>query len=200
MVLKFVELFDNLFPKGKAWDENQENITKLKAGLSDEFGRVYDDITTFYKNFNIIKKFELSKIHGKDYLLDIDKFSNSEIQHIIVEYIYGNYTMNELIDDFATFIGANITFLTPSPPITFTYEFPAEFGDVTVGTNMQVFVEFADGTSCENYGKIVYLVNFFKPPYLLVGFSNKPIGGSKLFEMGTSKFGEGFGTQVVCEL
>ncbi len=199
MVLKFVNLFDSLFPKGKAWDENQDNITKLKNGLSDEFGRIYDNITTFYQNFNIINKFELAKLHGKDYLLDVDLFSNSEIQHIIVEYIYGNYSLQEMIEDFATFIGADIEFLNPAPPMEFIFTFPSEFGDENVNSNMQIFIEFADGTTCEHYRKIVYLVNFFKPPYLLAEFSNAPAGGIQLFEMGSAEFGHRFGEEVTCD-
>lgn len=198
MVLKFVELFDSLFPTGQAWDENQENITKLKNGLSDEFGRVYDKITTFYENFNIINKFELSKFHGKDYGLDVDLLSNPELQHIIVEYIYGDYDLKSLVEDFAIFIGANISFVLPAPLIEFTYEFPAEFGDEAIGSNMQIFIEFADGSTCIEFRKIIYIVNFFKPPYLQVDFTNPPTLGVQLLEMGRSEFADPFGQTVTC--
>lgn len=198
MVLKFVNILTDFFPKGKAWDENQENITKLKEGLSDEFGRIYDNINSFYENFNIINKFELAKFHGRDYDLDVILLDNTELQHIIVNYIYGNYTLEELIEDFASFIGASITIIKPSPLIEFAFEFPAEFGDENVGPNMQLFIEFAEGSTCIEFRKIKYIVNFFKPPYLQVDFTNPPASGVKPFTLGDSQFGEGFGEEVPC--
>jgi len=201
MVIKFVDLFTRLFPKGKAWDENQINITYLKNGLSDEFGRIYDKITAFYQNFNLLNSYELSNFHALDYLLNVNIFNKRELQHIIVEYIYGNYEFRDLIEDFANFIGINLTYLKPTPAFKFgRSKFGDKFGIDGVEPNMQIFIEFDVDATCDHYRKIVYLVMFFKPPYLQVDFSAQPLSSYDVFKFGKSKFGTQFKTIVPCTL
>jgi len=201
MVLKFVSLFDRLFPKGKAWEENQENITQLKEGMSDEFGRVHTDITTFYQNFNIINKYELANFHGLDYGLNTRILTNRELQHIIVQYIYGNIEFKDLIEDFANFIGATIEYINPNLPFIFgSSQFGDTFGDSTLSEHMELLIRFDAGTTCSQYVKLTYIVNFFKPPYLKVTYSEQPLAANDPFIFGSSQFGDKFKEIVPCTL
>ncbi|MDA0778784.1 MAG: hypothetical protein O3C19_06960 [Bacteroidetes bacterium] len=201
MVLKFTKLLTDLFPKGKAWDENQDNIAKLKNGMSDEFGRIHTEANVFYKDFDLLNNDSLALTHGKDYRLDIELLNNREVQHIITEYIYSDIEFKDLIEDFAIFIGATITLIKPAPPIEFTFVFPVEFGDPTVEPNMQIFISVDASTTCEQYKKIVYITNFFKPPHIQVDFSSGAASGvTPMIFSENNQFPMSFGVDSICTI
>ena len=74
MAIKFIKIIDDLLPKGKIW-ENQPTFNKIKDGFSKEVNRVYNAITTFKEDFNIINSSNLATEHAKDYKLNTNDLS-----------------------------------------------------------------------------------------------------------------------------
>lgn len=206
MALKFEELLTRHFPKGKIWSYPSPNLTAIKKGLAIEFNRIYEAITDFYNDFNILNSSNLAKLHAKDYFLDETIFTNDELQHIIVEYIYGSYTLKDLVIDFANFIGEPLEYIDTEPDIGFgVFEFGNEitgqFGDYRELGLMVIKLSLPLDISCDNYAKIKYIVDFFKPPYLRVLFENEPYCpiNPEDFIFNTSLFGDRFGSSAIVE-
>tara|TARA_B110000858_G_C17721529_1_gene435482 strand:+ start:238 stop:846 length:609 start_codon:yes stop_codon:yes gene_type:complete len=201
LVLKFVKVLTDLLPKGKAWEESDGNLQKLKHGISDELGRVHTQITRFYNDFNILNSSKLANTHALDYGLISNRFTDDEMQHIIVEYVHGDYTLQAIIQDFSSFIGATVVFSTPAPsPVFGKMVFPFEFSTVSEDMLFWLRYEFGAQTTCLQYQKINYLANFFKPPHVKLTQDNTPIGGIQVFEFGSSQFGNSFGEIIECEI
>ena len=200
MDLKFVTLLKSFFPKGKIW-EFQTNFNYLINGLSVEYGRAYNTAKEFYNNFNIIEKETLADIHSDDYLIVSGLYSKLELQRIIVEYLNKDFAFKTIIEDFATFTGIPISWQNPHKPFIFgSSEFGDFFGDADNPGIMELLIKFEPDVTCREYNKIVWLVEYLKPPYLDVQYTNEPVSASDLFTFGSSKFGDKFLNIVPCEL
>jgi len=197
MDLKFVTLLKSFFPKGKIW-EFQTNVNYLIDGLSVEYGRAYDASKEFYNNFNIINSEVLASPHGRDYLIIDGLYNDFEIQRIIVEYLNKDLGFKEIIEDFADFIDVPIVWGL-IPPLEFgVFQFGDEFGQSE--TVMELFLTIGlDGdATCQEYNKMKWLVEYLKPPYLSVTFSDQPINAIVPFTFGYSQFGDDFGELISC--
>ncbi len=109
MDIKFVKVLKLFFPKGKIWIF-QENFTYLIDGISIEFGRIYDKAKQFYEDFNIIESDALAVEHSQDYIIVQDAFTNAELQRIIVEYLNKDLKFEDIITDFASYIGMTLSY------------------------------------------------------------------------------------------
>jgi hypothetical protein len=205
-VKKFVELFERLLPEGRAW-EIQDNTRNLLNGISEEFGRSHDKATKFYRDFNLLNSSNLAFEHSQDYLITKSLYTNRERQKIIVDYIEGDeFEFKKAIEDFATFIGTPINYLPLPLPIEFgTFQFGDEFGDPNALGYMELLIEIElqSETDCLSWNKIRWLVEYLKPPYLKVYYSNKPVSALTPFEFGNIEFGDSaeFGGELIpCEI
>lgn len=202
MELRFEELIKRNLPTGKAW-EYQDNFNHLIGGSAVEFGRLYEDVKAFHTQFNIVESYRLATNHGEDYLLDTELFTRRELQRIIVKYIHQNYSLEKMIRDFGNFIGVPIDFDRPPPPFEFgVSRFGEEFGDPEAKRSSSIYLEIHLGAevTCLQYRKLVWLINYFKPPYLYVMISNKPDDAIRFFQFGVSTFNQGFGDIIPCEV
>ena len=168
MDVKFVKVLKEFFPKGLIW-KFQTNFTYLIDGISIEFGRAYDSAKEFYNNFNIITSYILAVEHSKDYLITQDIFSNSELQRIIVEYLNKDLSFNEIILDFANFVGSSISFgALPESFIVGSNTAGNALGDAAyTNTRMVLYVVFSSietPEDQENILKIKELIAYLKPP------------------------------------
>lgn len=196
MDLRFSEIIKSFLPVGKIW-EQQENTTNLINGMSDEFGRLYTDAVSFYNNFNIVKSYELASEHGNDYLIKSGLFTGIEIQRIIVQYLNKDMDFKEIIQDFADFINASVTWGVPQ---YFEIGF-SQCGDELGGEGSPaiLFVILdASNVTCSQYRKIKWLVEYLKPPYLHVLMSDPPLTGSIPFEIGYSQCGDSLEQASIC--
>lgn len=202
MELKFTELLKSFFPKGKIW-EFQTNFTYLINGISVEFGRLYTSATDFYNNFNIIESEKLAPLHAKDYLIDGTIYTDFEIQRIIVEYINKDLSFNQIIEDFTNFINSPVVFALNGAPVQFgNFEFADTFGDETEVSEFEVMklvIVLDVDIVCAEFKKINFLVNYLKPPYLLVSYINKPVFSENYIEFGRSEFSSEFGEVIQCK-
>lgn len=199
-VKKFVELFTRLLPKGRAWDL-QTNNKNLLDGISVEFGRSHDKATQFYKDFNLLRSANLAFEHSQDYLITEKLYNNLERQKIIVDYIEGDlYSFKEAIEDFAIFINVDIEWTLLEEPFIFgSSKFGDKFGYINANI-MQLFIKFVGSPTCEEYNKIRWLVEYLKPPYLEVTYTDKPLIAFEKFIFGTSEFGDQFANIIPCEI
>lgn len=201
MGLKFITILESFFPKGQIWIF-QTYFNYLIDGISKEFERAYNSAKEFYANFNIIESEELADIHAKDYLIDGELYSKSELQRIIVEYINKDLSFSEIIEDFANFIGFPIEWGVFGLPAQFgDFEFAETFGDLTNPEEFQVMnlIIILDETiECLNFRKINFLVNYLKPPYLYISYINKPVASLDYIEFGRSTFPSEFGIVESC--
>ena len=115
MAIKFIKIIDDLLPKGKIW-ENQPTFNKIKNGLSKEVNRVYESITTFKEDFNIINSSNLATEHAKDYKLNTNDLSSQDKQYIINNYIYKDINFQDLILDFCNYLNVPVTAIKPPAP------------------------------------------------------------------------------------
>ena len=199
MDVKFYKLLQSFMPKGRAWENNSE-LQKLLDGFSYEFGRVHKDIKSFYENFNIINSTDLAVEHSKDYLIVQGLYTNSELQRIIVEYLNKDFSIKEVIEDFANFSNIPIEYtLLPKPFIFGSSKFGDEFGYKN-STIMQIYIKFIGSPTCKEYNKIRWLAEFLKPPYLKVEYSSVPTIANDSFTFGKSRFGEKFVNIIPCEI
>lgn len=201
MALKFVTLIKSFFPKGKIW-EFQENFNNLIDGISVEFSRAYDAATSFYNNFNIIQSELLAGLHGRDYLIIEGLYTNREVQRIIVEYLNKDFGFQEIIQDFADFIGVDIIWSLPSPLEFGVFQFGDEFGDATSSQigNLFLTIGINGDITCQEWNKINWLVNYLKPPYINVEVSDAPINSIIPLTFGVSQFGDDFGELDQCQI
>lgn len=199
MDLKFVSLIKSFFPTGKIW-EFQKNINDLIDGISIEFGRLYDQATGFYNNFNIIKSEALAGLHGADYLIISGLYTNREIQRIIVEYLNKDFNFREIIEDFANFANIPITWSLP-PALEFgVFQFGDEFGAASIPVaNLYVTIGINGEITCQEWNKIAWLVYYLKPPYINVEITEPPINSITPFTFGFSQFGDDFGELDQCQ-
>lgn len=197
MDLKFVAILKSFFPKGKIW-EFQTNFIYLINGISVEFGRAYDAAKEFYNNFNIISSEALAGNHGEDYLIKAGLYTNRELQRIIVEYLNKDLRYREIIQDFADFIGVDITWGL-IPPLEFgVFQFGDEFGASEEVMELFLIIGIDGDITCQEYNKLTWLVNYLKPPYLSVTFSDQPVNAIIPLTFGYSQFGDDFGELVPC--
>lgn len=197
MDLKFVKLIKSFFPKGKIW-EFQQNFNYLIDGLSVEFGRAYDTAKEFYNNFNIIESELLASPHGRDYLIIEGLYSNREIQRIIVEYLNKDFGFKDIIEDFANFIGVPIEWGSPAPLEFGVFQFADEFGVTDNTMELLLTIGLSGDTTCQEYNKMKWLVEYLKPPYLSVIFSDAPVSAIIPITFGVSQFSDDFGELVPC--
>lgn len=198
MDLKFVALIKTFVPKGKFW-ENQEKFNLLIDGISDEFSRAYNKSKKFYEEFNIISSEALAGEHSQDYLIIQGLYTNRELQRIIVEYLNKDLGLKAIIVDFANFLNVNLIWGTAITPLEFgVFEFADEFGDANASPVMELFIEFDNDITCQEYNKIVWLVSYLKPPYLKVTYTNKPVNAIVPFTFGYSQFSDEFGELIPC--
>ena len=169
MDLKFVNVLNRFFPKGKFWDL-QENLNNLVAGISVEFSRVYDESKTFYQEFNIIESFNLADKHAEDYLISKNIYTKAELQRIIVNYLNKDNKIKAVIEDFANFIGTPIEFGAVIYPFIIGRSTTGNaLGDPLLNNpRMVLYIEFLDVNDVNNIRKIKDLVSYLKPPYLQV--------------------------------
>lgn len=202
MDLKFVNLLCDFLPKGKIWENPQGNILKLKHGISDELGRVYLQITEFYADFNILNRSNLANTHALDYGLDAHSFTDQEMQHIIVEYIHKNYTLQQIIEDFSALIGASVEFYAPPKQHSRIGGIKTSFKLYGGEKNMVVWLQYAfnPSTTCIQYQKINYLANFFKPPYVKLTQEGAAPIAIKDFFAGKSRVGSRLGGVETCAI
>lgn len=200
MDLKFVTLLKSFFPKGKIW-EFQTNFNYLIDGLSVEYGRAYNSAKEFYENFNIIESESLAKEHSLDYLIVQGLYTKLELQRIIVEYLNQDLGLKEIIEDFANFTNVSISWENPHAPFIFdSSKFGDKFGDKDNPGIMELLIKFGSSVTCKEYNKIYWLMEYLKPPYLDVQYTNKPLQANDKFIFDSSKFGDKFVNQVACEL
>jgi len=198
MAIKFYDIISSFLPQGKAW-ELQSNTKKLLNGSSEEFNREYETSKDFYNNFNIIQSDKLAYNHGIDYLIKTEIFTNAEIQRIIVEYLNKDYEYNTIIEDFASFIGESISFVSLPTSLEFgEMNVGDEFGDPSLNRYMEILIKFSETISCQNYKKIEWLALFLKPPYVNVIFENKPLNSITPFTLGYAQFGDELGELQSC--
>lgn len=198
MDLKFTSIIKSFFPKGKIW-QFQTNFNYLINGLSDEFGRIYNKSKAFYNNFNIINSQVFASEHGKDYLIINGLYTNAEIQRIIVQYLNKDFGFKEIIEDFANFIGTPIQWGLITPLEFGVFQFGDEFGSQESQiANLFLTIGLNGDTTCQEYNKITWLVNYLKPPYISVTFSDTPITSITPFTFGYSQFGDEFGKLAAC--
>ena len=202
MGLKFSELLKSFFPIGKIW-EFQTNFNYLLDGISKEFERSYNSAKEFYINFNIINSEKLAYLHAKDYLLDGTIYTSLELQRIIVEYINKDLSFKEIIEDFANFINSPVVFAVNGTPVQFgEFEFEETFGDENVPSGLEVMnlvIVLDVDIVCQEFRKINFLVNYLKPPYLLVSYINRPPLSTNFIEFGRSEFTSEFGEVIQCK-
>lgn len=197
MDLKFVTLLKSFFPKGKIW-EFQTNVNYLIDGLSVEYGRAYNASKEFYNNFNIINSEVLASPHGRDYLIIDGLYNDFEIQRIIVEYLNKDFGYQEIIEDFADFIDVPIEWGI-TPPLEFgVFQFGDEFGASEEAMELFLIIGLEGDATCQEYNKMKWLVEYLKPPYLSVTFSNPPSESILPITFGYSQFGDDFGELVSC--
>ncbi len=201
MALKFKRILKGFLPVGKFW-ESQSEIDKIFDAESKEFKRHYDLSTKFYNDHNIVQSYELADIHAKDYLIVDGLYSKQELQRIIVEYLNKDLGFKEIILDFANFINVGIEFKAIPTSLEFgVFEFGDEFGDINSNGIMELLIEFDNDVTCLEYNKVVWLINYLKPPYLVILFSNEPVESVTNFEFGNIEFGDEFGGILTpCEL
>ncbi len=200
MDLKFTQLLTRFFPTGKIW-EFQANLFSLFEGVSIEFSRVYELGNNFHREFNLVESETYASEHSEDYLIRQGIYTNLELQRIVVNYMNKDIEFKAAIEDFAAFINVPITWLNLPAAFEFgVFQFGDEFGDPTVSPNMELLIEFDSGVTCQEYRKVRWLVEFLKPPYLKVTFSNEPVLSIQPFEFGVSQFGDAFGESIPCEL
>lgn len=199
MDLKFVSILKSFFPVGKIW-EFQENLNNLINGISVEFGRIYDEATIFYRDFNIIRSENLADLHGSDYLIIEGLYTNIEIQRIIVEYLNKDFGFREIIEDFADFTNIPIMWSLP-PSLEFgDFQFGDEFGQSIIPVaNLYITIGTDGEVSCQEWNKIAWLVYYLKPPYINVEITDPPINSILPFTFGLSQFGDDFGELDQCQ-
>ncbi len=176
MDVKFVKVLKQFFPKGKIW-EFQENFTYLIDGISIEFGRFYDKAKQFYEDFNIIESDALAVEHSKDYLIKQDLFTNDELQRVIVAYLNKDLKFEEIITDFAAYVGMSLTYGTvPESFIVGSSTAGNALGDADfTNINMVLFISFESIDTPEHQDSIVkikWLVEYLKPPYIEVIYND----------------------------
>ncbi len=202
MGLKFITLLKSFFPKGQIW-VFQTNFNYLIDGISREFERAYNSAKEFYANFNIIESASLAPFHAKDYLIDGTIYTNLELQRIIVEYINKDLSFKQIIEDFANFINSPLFFALNGTPVQFgDFEFADTFGDETEGSEfeiMKLVVVLDEDIICSEFKKINFLINYLKPPYLLISYINKPAFSENYIEFGRSEFPSEFGEVIQCK-
>lgn len=204
MGLAFETIIKSFLPKGKIW-ETQESLNYLISGTAKEPKRLHDKATKFYNEFNIINSSVYAPEHSQDYLIIQGLYTNEELQRIIVEYLNKDYEFKQAIENFADFIGVDLLWKKFPFPLEFgTFQFSDEFGDPNASETCELLIEFDTSVtgdiSCVQYNKILWLVNFLKPPYLKITFENPPNVSSEDFEFGYSQFGDSFSGYVPCQL
>lgn len=204
MGVAFEKIIKSLLPKGKIW-ETQQNLNSLIQGTAREPKRIYDKATNFYNEFNIINSFKYAPEHSQDYLIIQNLYTSPELQRIIVEYLNKDYEFREAIEDFADFIGVDLVWKKMPLPLEFgVWQFGDEFGDPNASETCELLLEFditvTGNITCQQYNKILWLVNYLKPPYLKITFENPPSQSTIDFEFGYSQFGDSFGDYTPCEL
>lgn len=173
MDLRFINLIKSFFPKGVIWDF-QKGFNDLIEGFAVEFGRSYDTILKFFNDFNIVNSTNLAVTHSKDYLITLGLFTPAELQEIIVNYLNKDLDIKEVIEDFATFIGANIEFgIVVAPFMAGRSTTGNRLGDPAINnTRMLLFIKFLDVDDVANIAKIKNLVDFLKPPYINIVYND----------------------------
>lgn len=200
MGLEYRKLIKSFFPKGKIWD-TQQNLDYLIDGVSKETERVHVKGTNFYNEFNIIQSSMYAQEHSLDYLIVQGLYSNIELQRIITFYLNKDYEFKESIEDFANFINSPIEYLEPPLPFTFgSSKFGDFFGSETTLGYMQLFIKFQNDVTCIEYNKIKWLIDFLKPPYLEVIYSDIPVISFTEFTFSKSSFGDRFKETIPCVL
>jgi len=167
--LKFVALIKSFFPDGKFW-EFRNNFGHLIDGMSVEFSRAYEKAKLFYSEFNIINSESLAREHSQDYLIKQGLYTNRELQRIIVEYLNKDFQLEEIINDFADFIGADIEYSSIVNPFMVGRNTTGNrLGDINYNSNrMLLYIKFNDIYDIGNIAKIKELMRYLKPPYLRV--------------------------------
>ncbi len=176
MDIKFVKVLQLFFPKGKIWIF-QENFTYLIDGISIEFGRIYDKAKQFYQDFNIIESDAFAVEHSNDYLITQGIYTDAELQRIIVEYLNKDLNFESIINDFASYVGMNLTYGSlPESFIVGSNTAGNALGDTAFdNTNMVLYVVFNDidtQQDQENIIKIKDLIDYLKPPYIGVLYND----------------------------
>lgn len=176
MDIRFVEIIKSFFPKGKIW-EFQQNFIYLINGMSVEFGRMYDTAKALYQNINIITSTVYATTHSKDYLIEQNLFTDTELQRIIVEYLNKGLGFKATISDFATFINMTLSFgAVPDSFIVGSNTAGNALGDAGfTNTNMILYVVFSTietPEDQENIIKIKWLIEYIKPPYIEVIYND----------------------------
>ena len=175
MAIKFVKIIDDLLPKGKIW-ENQPTFNKIKNGLSKEVNRVYESITTFKQDFNIINSTNLATEHAKDYKLNTNDLSSQDKQYIINNYIYKDINFQDLILDFCNYLNVTVTAIKPpAPPQVGVTRLSYKLGYLgATGSQFAIVFNITNNVSCEDYKKVLFISDYFKPPHVEVLFTLPP--------------------------
>ncbi len=194
MAVKFQSLLRSFLPKGLIWDIG-DNFKKLLEGMSYEFERLYTRAKTFYYDFNIIQSEKLADVHAHDYLIISGLYSKHEIQRIIVEYLNKEYNFEEVINDWALFLGITIEFGTVYQPFMVGRSTTGNaLGDPLINNyRMLLYIKFIDGHDEMSVAKFKWLLAYLKPPYIEILYSQTTALNNIPFYIGRNTTGNPLG-------
>lgn len=198
MAVKFESILKSFFPKGIIWDF-QDNFKKLIEGISIEFNRAYLSSKAFYDDFNIIESENLASVHALDYLLNMNLYSKVENQHIIVEYLNKDLSFEEILNDWADFIGIVIEFGQVFQPFIIGRSTTGNaLGDPLFNNHrMVLYIRFISGFDEQDISKYKWLLEYLKPPYLQLVYSQVGAVENTPFYVGRNTTGNPLGIAIV---